>query len=66
MNNKKEYWLMDERAVFDIDRAFVFRVCDSYDEAWELAAEYGDGVCVVDPKTQRIISKNYFCKERNQ
>jgi hypothetical protein len=50
----KEYWIMDGRARFDVDRAVVCEVCDSLKEAKRHAPNYGDA-CVVDAATMEVV-----------
>jgi len=44
---REQYWLMDGRAVFDIDKAIVLEVCETYQEAWSNRNDYGADTCIV-------------------
>ncbi|WKZ19755.1 MAG: hypothetical protein QY310_04140 [Candidatus Jettenia sp. CY-1] len=46
MNKEHKFLLMDGRAWFDVDKAVVFEVCDSIEEARENKKTYGDAVVV--------------------
>ncbi len=46
MNKENKFLLMDGRAWFDIDKAVVFEICDSIEEARKNKKTYGDAVIV--------------------
>ena len=45
--NKVQYWLMDGRAFYDIDKAVVLETCDTYEAAMGSIEDYGDDTCIV-------------------
>jgi hypothetical protein len=63
------YWLMDGRALNDIDSALVLETCDTLEEAQESIYDYGDDTCIVqveyrdyrdgtriaEPESQKIV-----------
>lgn len=51
----KDYWLMDGRAIYDVDKALVLEVCCSLREAQENICDYGADTCIVDPETMTVI-----------
>lgn len=46
MKKENKFLLMDGRAWFDIDKAVVFEICDSIEEARKNKKTYGDAVIV--------------------
>ena len=55
MANAEGYWLMDGRAIDDIDRALVLEVCETLDEAEENLFDYGADTCIIDCDTMKVI-----------
>jgi hypothetical protein len=49
------YWLMDDRANYDTDKAFVLMWCDTLQEAKDAISLFGSDTCIVDVKTQTVI-----------
>jgi len=41
------YWLMDGRALYDMDSALVLETCGTLKEAQESIHDYGDDTCIV-------------------
>ena len=42
------YYIMDGRANYDVDAAFVLESCDTLEEAKESISGYGADTCIVD------------------
>ncbi len=43
----EQYWVMDGRANYSIDDAYVLVTCDTFDEAMDYVNDYGDDTCIV-------------------
>ncbi len=44
---KTQYWIMDDRACYDIDKAIVLETCDTFEEAYASRYSYGTDSCIV-------------------
>ncbi len=45
--NSVQYWLMDGRANYSIDKAIVLEICSTMNEATKNFDNYGDDTCIV-------------------
>jgi len=43
----KQFWLMDGRANYSIDNACVLETCNTFQEAMNSLALYGNDTCIV-------------------
>lgn len=43
----EQYWVMDGRAHFDIDKAIVLETCDTFEEAYNHRNSYEYDSCIV-------------------
>lgn len=48
VSDDTSYWVMDGRANYDTDEALVLCTCETIEEAYDIAPEFGDAV-IVDP-----------------
>lgn len=55
MAGKEGYWLMDGRANYDVDDAYVLRSCNTLEEAQIHINDYGADTCIVDVETQEVV-----------
>jgi hypothetical protein len=52
---QKQYWLMDGRANYDVDVAYVLECCSSLKKAKRNINNYGADTCIVDAETQEVV-----------
>ena len=53
--SKQGYWLMDGRANYSVDDAFVLECCNTLKKAKANINNYGADTCIVDVETQEVI-----------
>jgi len=45
-NTGDQYWIMDGRAHYDVDKALVLETCSTFEEAYAHRYDYGDDSCI--------------------
>lgn len=55
LDESHQYWLMDGRAVDDVDRALVLETCSTLREAHDNRHDYGGDTCIVDETDQELL-----------
>lgn len=59
-----DYWIMDGRALRDVDKASVLEVCETIGEAYKNVHDYSPDACIVNAQTKEVVYSLLWAQEK--